>query len=1043
MRRRILGIGVLALQVVPSLCWGAAQDFDTASAWVRGVKWARGANRDRTSPSPTFNVRFRLADGTVREYPLGKVEFKDRFFMHRRFTAEEQKELAGATPDGFFFKGLTDEDAGVAFEDARVYREELKPIATEPRAEQDPRPFPVAGGDVVPAAAAAKKPCALSPQFNGGSEDPLTEGALEKSVRREGRCLVVDLRAPAGAVKAVTLGGASETSVVKRVNVPFLTYGGVDELAGGFFRYAFFDWYRSNASRLVERDVNGVRTMVAEYLPKTDGTYNPVRERIVIALSDEFADVLPEIPNPPSKFKAVTASRVWRSHASSDRARDKAFWRTLHDAGIRQMAVMDHETMWRDGGESFTFVTEAAKGKGGDAAERDYARFMIDSLGYLYGPYNNYTDYSPNNARWWEIDRVSRASDGSLVPAWMRCYAPKPTVILPLCERIVPEAQAKFGFTGAYCDVHTAIPPWNRTDYDARCPGAAAFAATYYAYGELLLRQKELWNGPVWSEGGCHFMYAGLADGNYARDGRMRFYEDPWLVDFDLRKIHPLETDFGMGSLGHFSPGRTDLERQFYLPHMPDGREALVDLFIGATLAFGHAGYLVADWMFDPPKMFGLAYCGGGRETFVRGLRLARKSYFMTQAIAARYALETVEAIRYFDAGGVAQETSEAIRTDAYRRRQVYVRYSGGVHVLVNGHAAERLRATVGGTTYDLPPRGYRAWTDDGAVLVESGDANGTGPRRDFAKGPDYVFDEPHPSSQAVTLALFADSLTNCGYQDRLMKRMHEAGYSLYRPVGTHTGFSASDEKRPDLAAHDGFGGFTFDSFLSRYQFAEDELMNVQAKAEYEQMKALGVAKVDRKDWRRVLLKSPLVDFRNGRKVVDVRRWLDAVNGGKAPDYIVLELGTNGTFGQTDETVDEHVQGQLAAAERLLAALRTVAPDAVYAFCTVPPGSDSEEHFQKDYGGRYFRDQVRRNFRRFNARLEKWIAARNDPRVVLVRWDDAIDTATGYANAVHPNLKGGEQLGDALFDWLVGDLEARRGGRLRGTISRGERPSNR
>ena len=341
-------------------------------------------------------------------------------------------------------------------------------------------------------------------------------------------------------------------------------------------------------------------------------------------------------------------------------------------------------------------------------------------------------------------------------------------------------------------------------------------------------------------------------------------------------------------------------------------------------------------------------------------------------------------------------------------------------------------------TTHDLPPRGYRAWTDDGAVLVESGDANGTGPRRDFAKGPEYVFDEPHPSSQAVTLALFADSLTNCGYQDWLMKRMHEAGYSLYRPVGTHTGFSASDEKRPDLAAHDGFGGFTFASFLSRYQFAEDELMNVQAKAEYEQMKALGVAKVDRKDWRRVLLKSPLVDFRNGQKVVDVRRWLDAVNCGKAPDYIVLELGTNGTFGQTDETVDEHVQGQLAAAERLLSALRTVAPDAVYAFCTVPPGSDSEEHFRKDYGGRYFRDQVRRNFRRFNARLEKWIAARNDPRVVLVRWDDAIDTATGYANAVHPNLKGGEQLGDALFDWLVGDLEARRGGGVDKVTAKGD-----
>lgn len=44
---------------------------------------------------------------------------------------------------------------------------------------------------------------------------------------------------------------------------------------------------------------------------------------------------------------------------------------------------------------------------------------------------------------------------------------------------------------------------------------------------------------------------------------------------------------------------------------------------------------------------------GGGRETFNRGLRITRKSYFMTQAIAARDSNETVEEIRYFDAGGI------------------------------------------------------------------------------------------------------------------------------------------------------------------------------------------------------------------------------------------------------------------------------------------------------------------------------------------------------------------------------------------------------
>jgi hypothetical protein len=120
----------------------------------------------------------------------------------------------------------------------------------------------------------------------------------------------------------------------------------------------------------------------------------------------------------------------------------------MHSNGIRKVCVMDHETMWRDGGEAFTMVTEAAPGRGGDEAQKAFTRFMNDELGYVYGPYNNYTDYQPNNARWWNVDRVMRKGDLSLTEAWMRSYTPKPTLILPICEEVVSEAQKKFGFRG-------------------------------------------------------------------------------------------------------------------------------------------------------------------------------------------------------------------------------------------------------------------------------------------------------------------------------------------------------------------------------------------------------------------------------------------------------------------------------------------------------------------------------------------------------------------------------------------------------------------
>ena len=731
-----------------------APTFDTAAAWVTGVKFSTGANRDRESPPPQFVVRFRLKDGRKKSYALGTINFKNLHYLQRRFTPAELAELRGATLEGFGFDGLTEEDKGISFSDARLFVETFGDIQTTPRPQRNLTPlagqdlgantgagrlpFPVREKTVQPQAASGKAPLDVLPQFGGGAVAPEEAPFLEVRTRREGRVLVVDLFAPAGKVREVTLGRPVEAKVVKRVQVPYLQhYGKVDVLEGGLFRYACFDWYRSNASKIVEQKDGTVR---AVYLPKTDGTRNPVCERIVVTLSDDFADVLPEIPNPPSPYKKLVGSRLWRSHAASDRTRDKAFWRFMHANGIRQVCVMDHETMWRDGGETFTMTTEPAKGRGGEAAQKDFTRFMIDELGYVYGPYNNYTDYQPSNARWWSVDRVVRNGDLSLMPAWMRSYAPKSTAVLPICETVVREAQAKFGFRGAYCDVHTAVMPWQRTDLDARCPGAGTFSQVYYAYGELLLKQRELWQGPVWSEGGSHYMYAGLADGNYAQDQTYNFLTGPWLVDFDLLRLHPLECDFGMGSLSMFSPPKSRKDVSFYLPGLPEGRDRLVDEFVAATLAFGHCGLLLADWCWKPAKMFGPAYCGASEETFDAGLAIAKRSYFMTQAIAARYTQETVAGIGYFGADGTARTTTAALLDGTVARRQVYVRYTGGVHVVVNGHPSERLRATVAGVQVDVPSYGWRCWTDDGQVFSAVEDAGGTGPRRYVAKSPDYDY---------------------------------------------------------------------------------------------------------------------------------------------------------------------------------------------------------------------------------------------------------------------------------------------------------------
>jgi len=72
----------------------------------------------------------------------------------------------------------------------------------------------------------------------------------------------------------------------------------------------------------------------------------------------------------------------------------------------------------------------------------------------------------------------------------------------------------KFGVKMSYTDVHTAVSPWRYCDYDARVPGAGTLAATFYAYGQLLLNDQRVY-GPTQSEATYQWLWAGLESGSY------------------------------------------------------------------------------------------------------------------------------------------------------------------------------------------------------------------------------------------------------------------------------------------------------------------------------------------------------------------------------------------------------------------------------------------------------------------------------------------------------------------------------------------------
>jgi hypothetical protein len=260
----------------------------------------------------------------------------------------------------------------------------------------------------------------------------------------------------------------------------------------------------------------------------------------VWSASREFADVLPSIPNPPSPHRALTAEYEWCHCFAGNREKDKAYWRDRRRRGLAKVFIGDHEVCMRDGNESFTFRTEPAPKKGGDKGQYDYARYMIDELGYVYGPYNNYTDLAPVNANW-HTDNALLGEDGNIRESWTRCYAPKPLFGLQKCEEYIPVIQRKFSFATAYCDVHTAVTPWGRTDFDARVPGAGTFAQTFYAYGEIMLLQKATWKGPVYSEGGNHYRRENIT--RYRADKRAECPAEIWS---QYKSEHIFSADHGL-----------------------------------------------------------------------------------------------------------------------------------------------------------------------------------------------------------------------------------------------------------------------------------------------------------------------------------------------------------------------------------------------------------------------------------------------------------------------------------------------------------------
>ena len=299
------------------------------------------------------------------------------------------------------------------------------------------------------------------------------------------------------------------------------------------------------------------------------------------------------------------------------------------------------------------------------------------------------------------------------------------------------------------------------------------------------------------------------------------------------------------------------------------------------------------------------------------------------------------------------------------------------------------------------------------------------------------VAGEPENYNKKITLSLLAASGSNSGYPAHLMQVMRQNGFANYTPVGKHSG--GGRPVVPGGIAHDGYGGFSWNCFLERWYYLESDLPKTQTQAEREQMEAIGVRKNVRPG-REYMLRSPLVKIVNGKKTVDIPGWLKAINQGKAPDFIIIQLGGNDMFNAKEDNLEERIVKVIGNARRLLAVLRQHAPETVIGVASSPLGC-SQDGFGANYKCSQSQYQYRRNMQRYNRALVEMIKSMNDPKLQLIPLHQVLDSENSFllktypvfarsakkiqrdSNALHYSKEGGMQIGDAFYCWLRKQLE--------------------
>jgi len=312
-------------------------------------------------------------------------------------------------------------------------------------------------------------------------------------MRLIGRTLSVRMQGPASAVSLVACGWSSTPEQWRRLplldEVPVAIWQGNPPIFGT----AFFDPFRSSASRMGGASDGSSALQIARYEPADHGRAPAVDETFHLTVSPRVEEVIPSVPSVSGRRAADAATSVYFELGPLGTGRLREAWDALQAGPMLVLTAPAPGTPREDELD----CTDPRW-------TREWAR---------HGP----------DGRWCPGAAPGRYK---IKTPWMAtAHALAFTRAEPADRAWVPQIGDE--------------PPWAFTDYDARSPGAAAFRTAWDGLANWYRLESQRRAAPVLCDAAYAWLYADAADGavwNPARSAEL--IEGPWVPLVALLRLN-------------------------------------------------------------------------------------------------------------------------------------------------------------------------------------------------------------------------------------------------------------------------------------------------------------------------------------------------------------------------------------------------------------------------------------------------------------------------------------------------------------------------